>query len=61
LLPEHHDKFEGLHELQSKAKTKLTEFLHSSDETFEEMREGIESYYRSVGNEMMSYQVKRDD
>ncbi len=61
LLPEHHSKFEGLHDLQSKVRGKLSELLAASDEAFEELQEGMEHYYKAVGNEMMSYQVKRDD
>jgi len=61
LLPEHRAKFEGLHQIQMKAKQKLSDLLEASDEAFEGLQEGIEHYYKAVGNEMMSYQVKRDD
>ena len=61
LLPEHHSKFEGLHNLQNRIREKLSELLAASDEAFEELQEGMEHYYKAVGNEMMSYQVKRDD
>lgn len=61
LLPEHHGTFENLHEYHTKAKEMLSELLEASDDVFEGLQEGIEHYYKAVGNEMMSYQVKRDD
>lgn len=56
LAAEHHDRLEELHKLRDKIKHKTVELMKASDEVWEDVQEGLEHYWKAVGNEMKSYE-----
>lgn len=55
LLPEQHSKMESLHSLQEETKAKFGELVEASDEAWEELQDGVEQYWRALGNELKAY------
>lgn len=56
LLPEHHSKLETLHSLQEETKAKFNELVDASDEAWEELQDGVEKYWKALGNELKAYE-----
>jgi|FLOH01.1.fsa_nt_gi chromosome segregation ATPase len=55
LLPERHSKIESLHSLKEETKEKFQELLAASDDAWEELQEGVEHYWKALGNELKAY------
>jgi len=56
LLPEHHEKMDEIKELASKARGKLAELAEASDDSWEHLQEGLEHYWKSLGNELKAFE-----
>ena len=61
LLPEHHSKIESLHALQAETKAKFDELLEAGDEAWEELQDGVEKYWKALGNELKAYDGDSSD
>ncbi len=56
LLPEHHEKMDEIKELASKARGKLAELAEASEDSWEHLQEGLEHYWKSLGNELKAFE-----
>ena len=45
-----------LHAMKEEAKEKLDELLNAEDDAWEDLQTGLESYWRSLGNELKAYE-----
>lgn len=61
LLPEHRSKMEALHSLQEETKAKFSELLEAGDEAWEGLQDGVEKYWRALGNELKAYEGDSSD
>lgn len=56
----HKEQLDKLHELNVKAREKFDELLDASEEVYEEAQEGLEQYWKALGNEIKSYEGFND-
>ena len=55
LNPEHHNRVDKLHELKEEAKEKFDELLEAGDDAWEDLQEGVEHYWKALGNELKAF------
>jgi peptidoglycan hydrolase CwlO-like protein len=55
LTSDHHGRMEKLHELKEEVADKIDDLLEAGDDAWEEIQEGVEHYWKALGNELKAF------